>query len=413
MNIVIICIDCLREDFVSSDETDTPFIDSLIEKGIYFENMFATTTTTTPCVASMLTGCYSEKNGVNTHDSVSLNEEILTLGEVLQSEQYTTYAMPTGPLVKETQIDRGFDEYWYRNRRLYLDEDWGDTAIERVKNLKQPFFLFFHLWEAHEPVHVPPEYDSEEYGRYPYARAISALDRELETFVEQLPDDTVVMLHGDHGESVTSRGSFIHHALRRIFRVRMQYHRGIDTRPVERAINRLVESVAPSAVPDRYFESGHGENISDFTANVPFLISHSEYQPATVSEQVRQVDIFPTILDILDIDPDLDYQLDGETLLPLEELEDREAYIRACGTSLKGEQNWKRGVRTDDMKYVEYPNLEWEPEVYDLKEDPKELSPVKNADEKIKTLQNTMPKTELMDVEQLEIEELLEDLGYR
>ncbi len=42
-----------------------------------------------------------------------------------------------------------------------------------------------------------------------------------------------------------------------------------------------------------------------------------------------------------------------------------------------------------------------------------ELAPLKNADEELEMLQAKMPKVELMDVEQLEINELLEDLGYR
>ncbi|SDL08578.1 sulfatase family protein [Natronorubrum texcoconense] len=413
MNILFICVDCLREDFVTSDMSDTPFIDELVDDSIYFENMFSTTTTTTPCIASILTGCYSEKNGVNTHDGVSLNEDIKTLGEVLQSEGYSTYAMPTGPLVEETQLARGFDEYWYRDRRNYLNGEWGSTALEQIETLREPFFLFMHLWETHEPVHVPDEYDSAEYGEYPYARALSALDRQLERVVDHIPDDTLIVLHGDHGESITYRQSFLQHALRRIFRVRLQYKRGIDTRAFERKVNRLVEYVSESPIPDRYFESGHGENISDFAANVPFLISHPDIQSASVSEQVRQVDIFPTILDLLDIDFEMSGQIDGESLHPPDSISDRDAYIRACGTSLKGEQNWKRGIRSNRMKYIEYPNCDWEPEVYDLESDPNELSPLENADEEIQALQAKMPDDELMQVDQLEIKELLADLGYR
>ncbi|MFB6185887.1 MAG: alkaline phosphatase family protein, partial [Halobacteriaceae archaeon] len=64
MNIVFICVDCLREDILRRSRTDTPFIDMLRTNGTYFSNLFATTSTTTPSVASIMTGLYSESNGV-------------------------------------------------------------------------------------------------------------------------------------------------------------------------------------------------------------------------------------------------------------------------------------------------------------------------------------------------------------
>jgi arylsulfatase A-like enzyme len=69
--------------------------------------MVSTTTTTTPSVASYLTGRYSENNGINTHHNVNLRDDIETLGERFRSEGYNTYAMVTGPLVEETGLDRG------------------------------------------------------------------------------------------------------------------------------------------------------------------------------------------------------------------------------------------------------------------------------------------------------------------
>lgn len=410
-NVLFICIDCLREDCTSSEIADTPYIDRMIKNGMYFENMFSTTTTTTPCVASILTGCYSEKNGINTHSNVELNPEIDTLAEILKREGYSTYAMPTGPLVEETELNRGFNKYWYRDRNEHLHQEWGDKAVDRVESLEEPFFLFLHLWELHQPVYVPSDFDDEQYGRYKYTRALSALDRELEEFVNQVPDDTIVILHGDHGESITWRGSKIQKKFRNVIRKELTYKKGYDTRLIEEVIERIAKYGSSHPIPDRFFENGHGENISDFTTNVPFLIMQPDGPSETKSEQVRQVDILPTILDVLDIEYDKESIIDGKSLLPIDNLANRDAYIRACGLSVKGERNWKRGIRTDDMKYIEYPNKDWSPEVYDLESDPSEIRNVSNP-KMIDEMEEKMPKKELMEVDRIEIDDLLRDLGY-
>lgn len=410
-NVLFIVIDCLREDVLSSEQTDTPFLDSLIDNGVYFENMFATTTTTTPSVASILTGCYSETNGINTHSDVALNEEIDTLAEMLKKAGYSTYAMPTGPLVTETELDRGFDNYWYRDRNEHLHEEWGEQAKDRITSLDEPFFLFMHLWELHRPVYVPSEYDTDAYGKYPYTRALSALDRELEQLMKHVPEDTTVILHGDHGESITWRKSLGHQTLRERVREELRYEKGYDTRIIERIIEKIADFVGSNSIPDRYLEDGHGENISDFTTNVPFLIYTGDGWSGSVQKQVRQVDIYPTILDLLDINLREKAIMDGDSLLPIKDLTDRIAYMRACGLSLHGERNWKRGIRMDEMKYVEYPNKDWSPELYDLEADPSEINPIEDQ-AVIGKMQENIPDKELMDVDRIEIDDLLRDLGY-
>jgi len=371
--------------------------------------MFSTTTTTTPCVASFMTGCYSEKNGVNTHDDVTLNSELDTLATVLGDAGYNTYAMATGPLVEETQLDRGFDTYWYRERNNHLYGDWRETAREKIASLAEPYFLYLHLWELHEPVQVPDAFDTPAYGRRPYDRALSALDRELEALFETLPDDTVVFFHGDHGESITGRNSTVGEWAREL--VKNPYFRGYDTRALGRVVDRVARALLWPDIPDHYIERGHGDNVFDFTTNVPFGIWGSDDEPQTVSEQVRQIDVFPTILDAMGVAYDPRVELDGASLLPPETVSDRDAYLRACGLALNGEENWMRGVRTGDRKYVEYPNKDWSPEVYDLTADPLELHPL-DDDGLAADLRDRLPDEELMDVSHIDIEDTLRELGY-
>lgn len=408
-NLLVVCVDCLRSDFVGTDHADTPFLDSLVAGGVDYTEMYGTATTTTPSVTSFMTGTYSEHNGVYSLEEARLDASVPTLAEHFSAAGYDTQAMVTGPIVADTGLDRGFDAYDYRDRTEELVGDWFDEAAATLDALAEPFFCYLHLWEVHDPVRVPEGYDDPAYGEYPYARTLSALDRALERFCERLPANTVVALHGDHGEAIAYRDSHLH-TLGRLARMGLRYVLGVDTRGVERRLKRRFDRDPP--VADHFLEDGHGENVYDFVSNVPFVLSGPGVPEATVDRQVRQVDVFPTLLDALGVEPREESHVDGESLLPPEAVEDREAYVRACGKSLLRENNWQRAVRADGHKYVEYPNRRWDDELYDVESDPLELHPVEDADV-ADHLRSKIPEERVRDGEKLEIDGLLEDLGYK
>lgn len=424
-NLLLVVVDCLRQDFLHRDAVDTPFLDSLRERGQECTELYATATTTTPAVASLLTGAYGERNGIQSLRRGSLSGDVDSMPEILGDAGYHTEAMATGPLVPETGLDRGFDTYECRDRDESMFSGWREEGIDRLAGLPEPFAAFVHLWEIHEDIHVPREYDSAEYGETPYGRAFSALDREIEALVDAVPDDTVVAVVGDHGESITHRNNPIRLAVKSL-RDAVKYYGGVDTRGVVERINQYCEKFGPD-VDDHFIENGHGENVFDFTTNVPFVLAGPGVEPATVDAQVRQIDILPTLLDALGVrkttesssaahqdtqcSEDVDHETDGDAIHP--GVEDRVAYMRACGASLHRERNWARAVRYDGAKYVEYPERDWEPGVYDLAEHPRELERTDDPDLEAE-LRERLPErgVDPTDVEMLEINERLEDLGY-
>ena len=106
MNTVFVCVDCLRNDFIDSEYADTPFLDEFVQSSLYFSNMYSTTTTTTPAVASFMTGHYSEINGVNSLRNAELSDEVDTLAERFSEDGFNTYAKTTGPLVQHRAFKR-------------------------------------------------------------------------------------------------------------------------------------------------------------------------------------------------------------------------------------------------------------------------------------------------------------------
>lgn len=406
MNLVMICIDCLRNDFISKNYGDTPFLDQLRDESLYFSNMHSTATTTTPCVASFFTGRYSEKNGVNSLEEAELSKNASTLAEKLSEAGLNTHALTTGPLVEKTGLNRGFDRYECRDREKTLFTDWEDELYERIDEQEEPFFLYLHLWELHEPLEVPEEFDKAKYGNRPYTRILSALDRKIEEIDSRLPEDTVLAIHGDHGESITWRGSFLQRWMKR-GRTLFRYYGGFNTRPVERKLNQLFDR--KSGIKDHFIEEGHGETVFDFTTNVPFMLKGEEIRTENVDEQVRQIDIFPTLLDLYG--KKNSERSESESLLK-DNLNERKAYIRACGTTLKSKDNWIKALRHEGLKYITYPNRDWNSELYKLSKDGRELRDVKDIEKK-DYMSDEMPDEELQNTKDIEIKEKLEALGYK
>lgn len=378
-NVVVVTVDCLRQDFTVNDRAVTPYLDGLRARGTAFRECFASTTNTTPNVASLFTGTYAETHGVVSLREGRLAGDVPTLAACLRDGGYETVAAVTGPLVSETGLQAGFDRYCYREPDRELVGPWFDDLVETVERANSPFFLYLHLWELHDPIDVPADYDAPDYGAAPYTRMVSAVDAALERFHDRLPPETLLVLHGDHGESISWRQRLFFWPMK-LTRDALRYWVGLDTRGLERRLNRALRPLGPS-FPDLPLEEGHGEAPFDFVANVPLIASGPGVPEATVDAQCRQVDICPTILDYLDLP--IPETVTGRSLLPPESVADRPAFMRACGPTLLGRANWQRCLRTPAYKYIEYPNRDLEPELYAGGTDDLELEDVAAANPEV------------------------------
>ncbi len=159
-NLVLVLIDTLRADRTSAygyARPTTPHLAALAERGLLFDETYATASWTWPSTASILTGLLPEEHGVQDVASSFLSQGLDTLAEALQRAGFTSAAWSGSPLiVPDKFFDQGFEffdasrEGHMRRSDLVLPGalEWLDTVGE------WRFFLYLHLMEPHAP-YVP------------------------------------------------------------------------------------------------------------------------------------------------------------------------------------------------------------------------------------------------------------------
>jgi arylsulfatase A-like enzyme len=418
-NILFILIDCLRADvcFDKNRTVKTPVIDSLIKKGTAFTQTVSVASITLPSVGSILTGVYPFLHGLT--NFTMINPNCVTLPELLQEAGYNTYAMVSGPLIESRGVSRGFHRYLYRNRNESLFGPWGKELITalQTKQLREPWFLFLHLWELHVPRKVVRAFDSNTYGKNLYERSLASIDYHLGDLMGSLDQDkTIIFLHGDHGENPNYPGPLLRLFLN-IFYGDNKKGRGAFKNAFLKLIRRLRSYKSSSG-----FTLGHGRYLYDFLVRIPLIAVGRGIFPEgrMVNTQTSQVDILPTIIDCLGLSGRIHQRIHGRSLMPLinsdSSIDERPVYLQT---------GRYQGIRTGRWKYIFNKSNPSASELYDLVSDPQERKNViTDHPEIVKELEEIRCKIlsddlgihrqvlRLSERERAMVEENLKELGY-
>ena len=129
--------------------------------------------------------------------------------------------------------------------------------------------------------------------------------------------------------------------------------------------------------------TGHGYHVYDSLVRVPLVVAGGPVAAAgrRVGQQVRQIDIMPTILDLAGLSGDIPPTADGRSLRPLMDgraLAETPAFIETCQNSREPSSFY--GVRAGGYKYAfDAANPRIPEELYDLNADPDETQNVAAA----------------------------------
>ena len=265
-NVLIITVDTLRRDHVSRFEADspsqTPNIDALADGAhMVFLDAVTPTPETAPAHASMFTSLHPLRHEVLSNAD-SLGRAYTTLGERLQDEGYATGAFVSSYAVnRRSGLDQGFEVYdddfapvrglsrvllvqylsavamasGQGHRLEWLLERDGDDTVELASRWvtargERPWFAWVHLFEPHAPYEganasvdhrallsdpdVVFTAEQEEELRRLYALEVEDADRIVGELMAVVPENTIVVFTSDHGEMLGEHGiQFRHHGL--------------------------------------------------------------------------------------------------------------------------------------------------------------------------------------------------------
>ncbi|MCC7180933.1 MAG: sulfatase-like hydrolase/transferase [Acidobacteria bacterium] len=344
-SVLLISIDTLRADRLGSygyRAAQTPVLDALAARGLRFDQAATTVPLTLPAHTSLLTGTFPTFHGVRDNGSFYVDESMTTLAEVLKPRGYRTGGF-VGAFVLDGRwgIAQGFDHYFDEFDLSKFEMSVGLEAAQRpgrevvdhalawlAEDRERPFFAWVHLYDPHGPYAPPEPYRS----RFPataqgaYDGEIAATDAEVGRLLGALEasgqlDSTIVVVLGDHGEMLGDHG-----------------------------------------------EQQHGFFIYDAAARIPLIVAGPGVPARAVTDQVRIVDVMPTVLELVGIETPAEVQ--GTSLMPLArgEVLDLLAYTETYYPRYHYGWSELTAVRDGRFKFIAAPRRE----LYDIQADPGE-----------------------------------------
>ena len=294
LNLILIVVDTLRADHLGSYgyERDTsPLMDDLAQTGVRFAHVRAQSSWTKSSMASLWTGNYPFAINVRDFED-ALKESVVLPAEVLREAGFRTGGFyRNGWVAPNFGFAQGFEFYLVPVPNLGPDRlqrkspsaaaiqgsdfDATEVAVEFVRShAKERFFLYLHYMDVHQYQY---ERDSALFGvqyRDAYDNAIHWTDRNIGLLISDLIDldlleKTIIVIASDHREEFFEHG----------------------------------------------FE-GHAKTLYRETTETPLILSlpFALAEPLVVETPVENIDIWPTLFDLLGIEGP---ESQGRSLLPL------------------------------------------------------------------------------------------------
>ncbi len=306
--IVMLAADTLRGDQIDASVGNVavaPFLAAFSKACARFSHCLSPGTWTLPSFASLFTARSEIVHGLNTRTTLAADQPFLV--EAL-ADSHITVNFHGGIFMQlQAGFHRGFDIVqeggYFAERKSVMAKSLLEGTLAMLKAAEFPaVFLFLHTYQVHLPYIPYPDLlrrldpanpclvsgnyfidtpsmastasDKEHYFRL-YQAVVSVLDREIERFISGLKqmgiyERTMFILFGDHGDAFGEHGLW-----------------------------------------------DHGHSMYEEIIHVPLLIRFpaGQFAGKNVAQPVSLKDLFPTLLDWLDI-PGPKAPLDGVSLMP-------------------------------------------------------------------------------------------------
>jgi arylsulfatase A-like enzyme len=316
-NVILIMLDTLRADRLGVygySRPTSPNLDAFAERSLRFAQVVSQSPWTRPSHRALFTALYpASTQGLDSHP----------LASILWRAGYRTTALTAGGYIhSKFGFDAGFDSY-----RV---SDWLNDLGSVAPVLEEPrsHFLFLHTYEIHDP------FTHEELATgMPSGRARPGFSNKLFRDIRPLTEEEVLYVNAlyDSGVAFTDR------RLGELFEV---WER-------DGVFDSSIVIITSDHGEELWDHGGfrHGKKMYDHQLLVPLIVwlppemgsslkAYSEGK--VVQDQVRLIDLYPTVLDLLGIS--LEHQVQGRSLMPIlegRELPELDAYSEATITTVQ------------------------------------------------------------------------------
>jgi len=336
---VVIVLDTVRADHVSCygyERPTTPSIDALAEIGVRFEEVVAPAPWTLPSVIGLLAGEYPST--AMTPDG-KLERSLI---ERFEEHGIRTAAITEGGYVsRHFGLDLGFGHFREEEGAVRLLEDGNRPRDQAPGGIEhtfaqakqwlrdhggEPFLLFVHTYEPHTPYTRHAFTEGLDPGRI---GPIFDID-----YLEQLRDGTLRLTEAERRYGVALYDG--------------------DIRESDRHVGELLAVLEETGLGDRtvvVVTSDHGEELGEHFERHVFDHGHSlrddlllvplalhdptrEFAARVVPDQVRLIDVLPTVAELLSVP--IDEDIPGTSLVPLMTGEERGDRVAISALTKRG-----------------------------------------------------------------------------
>ncbi len=369
-NLILISLDTLRADHLGCygyPKNTTPHIDRLAEQGVVVKTVISQAPFTMSSHMSLLTSLYPSFHGVNKLKDSYLDSKVTTLAEVLYNQGYRTWAITGGgQLSSNYGFAEGFETFIEYNNKTDVERKVKETIDFLEQQKDNNFFVFFHTFRPHAPYRAPAPYNT-------------MFDPD---YTGDVTGDTATLNEINNGTRKITPRDVQHIA---------SLYDG-DIRHTDEALAPLFDYIKSAKLDSNtliVITSDHGEEFGehgkvalhshtlyDELLHIPLILVAPHLLPAgkVVEQQVRSIDITPTILELIGV-PKVE-AMQGSSLVNLirsgtEKGPEQYAFSERLAT----DSTYLRSVRSPSFKFICQENRDNHDRIYyyfNLKNDPHE-----------------------------------------
>jgi arylsulfatase A-like enzyme len=435
-NILFIVVDSFNENKFHGKERKcvTPNLDLILSKGTYFKSTIPAAPSTLSSLSSIFTSKYPFECILRDKKNYVMDTKIENYIKILKNSGYTTNAM-VPEMIKYFGLVDDFNYVTTYKSNSSIHDGFGLTILDELNHkMNMPWFYYIHLMDLHgykkfDESNRLKKFHDPKFGINKYEQMVSALDEWLGKIFNQINlKETLLVLTADHGSEDANFTKELQEYKQNIRRYEINpliksstkfskkmpsFLNPIKSKIKEKFIQKRSKVLSKRAL-DKINEiqnlhlSPHEKRIMlnvvknnytvfDDRLKVPLLFVGSNIiSGEIIHEQVRTIDIFPTIAEILNLDEKTENR--GKSLIPFitgNKVDELPAFVESATNRVDMENSNVVGIRTSKYKYFrDRMNFEINQNLYDLKNDPLEENNIaQNNVDLVETMENLLTKT--------------------